>query len=344
MAGACCPTCWPGLAPWRRGSLWVPGGAAMGTAGPRTVLITGCSSGIGLRLAVQLAQDPGQRFQVIATMRDLQKREKLEQAAGAALGRTLSIRHLDVCSEASVAQCLGGIPERRVDVLVNNAGVGLIGPIESISIAEMKRVFETNFFGAVRMVQAVLPGMKLRRSGHIVVMSSVMGLQGIVFNDVYAASKFAMEGFCESLAVQLLQFHIFVSLVEPGPVNTDFELKLMEDVSRSEFPGTDPATLRYFQEVYLPASREIFSAMGQSPEDVAKAVVQVIGAARPPFHTLTNPLYTPLTALKSVDPSGELSVRTYHSLLFDYGALFRLSVRALSCLTCRCCRRRVAPA
>ncbi|XP_077663147.1 LOW QUALITY PROTEIN: retinol dehydrogenase 8-like, partial [Eretmochelys imbricata] len=253
---------------------WCPplgaGRCSHGHRGPRTVLITGCSSGIGLRLAVQLAQDPGQRFQVIATMRDLQKREKLEQAAGAALGRTLSIRHLDVCSEASVAQCLGGIPERRVDVLVNNAGVGLIGPIESISIAEMKRVFETNFFGAVRMVRAVLPGMKLRRSGHIVVMSSVMGLQGIVFNDVYAASKFAMEGFCESLAVQLLQFHIFVSLVEPGPVNTDFELKLMEDVSRSEFPGTDPATLRYFQEVYLPASREIFSAMGQSPEDVAK--------------------------------------------------------------------------
>ncbi|XP_038234873.1 retinol dehydrogenase 8 [Dermochelys coriacea] len=316
----------------------------MGSTEPRTVLITGCSSGIGLRLAVQLAQDPGQRFQVIATMRNLQKKEKLEQAAGAALGRTLSIRRLDVCSETSVAECLGSIPERRVDVLVNNAGVGHIGPIESISIAEMKRVFETNFFGAVRMVQAVLPDMKRRRSGHIVVMSSVMGLQGIVFNDVYAASKFAMEGFCESLAVQLLQFHVFVSLVEPGPVNTDFELKLMEDVSRSDFPGTDPATLRYFQEVYLPASREIFSTMGQSPEAVAKAVVQVIGAARPPFHTLTNPLYTPLTALKYADPSGELSVRTYHNLLFNYGALFHLSVRALSCLTCQCCRRRVAPA
>ncbi|NWX41407.1 RDH8 dehydrogenase, partial [Steatornis caripensis] len=145
---------------------------------------------------------------VIATMRDLRKKEKLEEAAGSALGKTLSIRRLDVCSDSSVAECMASIPGDRVDVLVNNAGVGHVGPVESISIEEMKGVFETNFFGAVRMIKAVLPGMKRRQSGHIVVVSSVMGLQGIVFNDVYAASKFALEGFCESLAVQLLRFNV----------------------------------------------------------------------------------------------------------------------------------------
>ncbi|NXS50551.1 RDH8 dehydrogenase, partial [Balaeniceps rex] len=145
---------------------------------------------------------------VIATMRDLRKKEKLEEAAGAALGKTLSIQRLDVCSDSSVAECMGSIPGGRVDVLVNNAGVGHVGPVESISVEEMKRIFETNFFGAVRMIKAVLPDMKRRQSGHIVVISSVMGLQGIVFNDVYAASKFAVEGFCESLAVQLLQFNV----------------------------------------------------------------------------------------------------------------------------------------
>ncbi|NXW11005.1 RDH8 dehydrogenase, partial [Fregetta grallaria] len=173
---------------------------------------------------------------VIATMRDLRKKEKLEEAAGPALGKTLSIQRLDVCSDSSVAECMGSIPGGRVDVLVNNAGVGHVGPVESISVEEMKRIFETNFFGAVRMIKAVLPDMKRRQSGHIVVISSVMGLQGevwwsptagrgscsrgglaelspspptgIVFNDVYAASKFAVEGFCESLAVQLLQFNV----------------------------------------------------------------------------------------------------------------------------------------
>lgn len=135
----------------------------------------------------------------------------------------------------------GGVSEHpppRGRVAVNNAGVGHVGPVESISVEEMKRIFETNFFGAVRMIKAVLPDMKRRQSGHIVVISSVMGLQGeaqvgggapmcvggtplcdsrglspssptgIVFNDVYAASKFAVEGFCESLAVQLLQFNV----------------------------------------------------------------------------------------------------------------------------------------
>ncbi|NXX42591.1 RDH8 dehydrogenase, partial [Tricholaema leucomelas] len=145
---------------------------------------------------------------VIATMRDLTKRQKLEAAAGSALGRTLSILRLDVCSDASVAECMGSVPGGQVDVLVNNAGVGHVGPVESISLEEMKKIFETNFFGAVRMIKAVLPDMKRRQRGHIVVISSVMGLQGIVFNDVYAASKFAVEGFCESLAVQLLQFNV----------------------------------------------------------------------------------------------------------------------------------------
>ncbi|NWJ06094.1 RDH8 dehydrogenase, partial [Crypturellus undulatus] len=145
---------------------------------------------------------------VIATMRDLRKRDALEAAAGAALGRTLRIERLDVCSDASVAECMATVPGGHVDVLGDNAGVGRVGPLESIPVQEMQRLFDTNVFGAARVIQAVLPGMKRRRRGHIVVISSVMGLQGIVFNDVYAASKFAVEGLCESLAVQLLQFNV----------------------------------------------------------------------------------------------------------------------------------------
>ncbi|XP_061871629.1 LOW QUALITY PROTEIN: retinol dehydrogenase 8 [Colius striatus] len=276
-------------------------------------------------------------------MRDLGKKEKLEAAAGEALGKTLSIRRLDVCSDSSVAECLQDIPGGHVDVLVNNAGVGHVGPLESISMAEMKLIFETNFFGVVRMVKAVLPGMKQRQRGHILVVSSVMGLQGVVFNDVYAASKFAVEGFCESLAVQLLQFNVFVSLVEPGPVNTDFELKLLRDASGSDFPGVDPLTLRYFRDVYLPASQSIFSTLGQSPDAVAEAIVSVVVARRPPFRTQTNRLYTPLVALKYADPSGSCRCAACGVLLFAHGPLLRLSLAALRCLRCACCRRRVTP-
>ena len=126
---------------------------------------------------------------------------------------------------------------------------------------------------------------------------------GVVFNDVYTASKFAMEGFCESMAVQLMKFNIRqinlfplsylhiclhfltihahsqtalyvtclrLSMIEPGPVHTEFETKMMEDVAKMEYPGVDADTVRYFKDVYLPSSIDIFEAMGQTPEDIAK--------------------------------------------------------------------------
>ncbi|XP_004595551.2 retinol dehydrogenase 8 [Ochotona princeps] len=307
---------------------------------PRTVLISGCSSGIGLELAVQLARDPRQRYHVVATMRDLGKKGALEEAAGDALGKTLTVASLDVCSDESVGQCLSCIPGGDVDVLVNNAGLGLVGPIEGLSVATMQSIFDTNFFGAIRLVKAVLPSMKRRRRGHIVVVSSVMGLQGVVFNDVYAASKFALEGFFESLAIQLRQFNIYVSLVEPGPVVTDFEGKLLAQVSSEEFPGTDPDTLHYFRDVYLPASSQLFRYVGQSPRVVVRAIVKVIGASRPPLRRQTNSRYSPLMVLKTVAPSGQLYVTATHSLLFRWPRLLSLGIR---CLACGCLPTRVRP-
>ncbi|XP_012789967.2 retinol dehydrogenase 8 [Sorex araneus] len=303
----------------------------MAKAAPRTVLISGCSSGIGLELAVKLAHDPRQRYRVVATMRDLRKKGVLEAAAGEALGRTLTVTQLDVCSDESVAQCLGDIPGGDVDVLVNNAGVGLAGPLEGLSLAAMQNIFDTNFFGAVRLVKAVLPAMKRRRRGHIVVVSSVMGLQGVIFNDVYAASKFALEGFFESLAIQLLQFNIHVSLVEPGPVSTGFEGKILEQAASTENLDTDPDTLCSFRDCYLPASRELFSSVGQKPQDVAQVIVKVIGSARPPLRRQTNARYRPLIALKAVDPSGRLYVHTTHHLLFRWPRLLRFGLRCLAC-------------
>ncbi|NWY96246.1 RDH8 dehydrogenase, partial [Loxia curvirostra] len=145
---------------------------------------------------------------VFATMRNLAKKKPLEEAAGHRLGKTLEIKQLDVCDEQSIKTCVNSIPDRRIDVLGNNAGMGLIGPIECQSIEEMKTVMDTNFFGLVRLLKEILPDMKRRKSGHIVIISSVMGIQGILFNDVYAASKFAVEGFCESLAIQALKFKL----------------------------------------------------------------------------------------------------------------------------------------
>lgn len=313
---------------------------ASGDSGQTVVLITGCSSGIGLRIAVLLARDDRKRYHVIATMRDLRKKDRLVEAAGDAYGKTLTLLALDVCSDDSVRQCVNSVKDRHIDVLINNAGVGLLGPVESISVDEMKKVFDTNFFGTVRMIKEVMPDMKKRRSGHIIVMSSVMGLQGVVFNDVYTASKFAIEGFCESLAVQLLKFNVKLSLIEPGPVHTEFETKMMEDVAKMEYPGADEETVRYFKEVYLPSCIDIFGAMGQTPEDIAKCTKKVIESSRPRFRNLTNSLYTPIVAMKYADETGGLSVHTFYNLLFNFGSLMHFTMSILKCLTCSCLRRR----
>ncbi|KAJ8384672.1 hypothetical protein AAFF_G00200040 [Aldrovandia affinis] len=310
----------------------------MASEGQKVVLITGCSSGIGLRIAVMLAKDEKKRYHVIATMRDLKRKDKLVQAAGDTYGKMLTLQTLDVCSDESVKQCISSIKDRRVDVLINNAGIGLVGPVESISMDEMKKVFETNFFGVVRMIKEVMPDMKKRRGGHILVISSVMGLQGVVFNDVYSASKFAMEGFCESLAVQLLKFNVTMSMIEPGPVHTEFEAKMVEDVSKKEYPGADPDTVHYFKNVYLPSSIDIFEALGQTPDHIAGCTKKVIESSRPRFRNMTNPLYTPIVALKHADETGGLSVHAFYNLLFNFGPLMHVTMNMIKCLTCGCLR------
>uniref|UniRef100_A0A672HA88 Retinol dehydrogenase 8-like n=1 Tax=Salarias fasciatus TaxID=181472 RepID=A0A672HA88_SALFA len=289
------------------------------------VLVTGCSSGIGLAVAARLAKDKLRRFRVVATMRDLTKRGPLEEAAGETLNKTLEIKELDACSEASIKDCVSSLPDRRVDVLVNNAGVGMIGPLECQSMAAIKELFDTNFFGLVRLVKEVLPDMKQRQSGHIVVMSSVMGIQGLLFNDVYSASKFAVEGFCESLAIQAMKFNIKTTLVEPGPVVTEFERKVYELAETMDLSGTDEETAKIFRELYLPYSKKVFSSLGQTPEEVAEA-------SYPPLRHQTNRLYMPMTALKHADPTGRLPLEAFYKMIFKHDSVFNASLGVLRLL------------
>ncbi|XP_063057652.1 retinol dehydrogenase 8 [Engraulis encrasicolus] len=301
----------------------------------KVVLITGCSSGIGLALAVRIAKDEKKRFMVYATMRNLARGEALVEAAGKTLGRTLEIKQLDVCDEESIKKCVDSLPMRKVDILISNAGMGLIGPIECQSIEEMDRVMDTNFFGLVRLLKEVLPDMKKRKKGHIVVISSVMGIQGILFNDVYAASKFACEGFCESLAVQAMRFNLNISLIEPGPVITEFERKVFEEGSNLDLSKADKVTADMFTNIYLKNYASIFESLGQTPEDIAEHTLKIITMDNPPFRHQTNTMYTPMTTLKYADPDGDLPIDTFYKAVFEHDKVFNASLNFVKLLRWR---------
>ena len=184
-------------------------------------LITGSSSGFGLLTSIELAKAG---FSVVATMRDLGRRERLDQAAAAAgVTAQLDVRALDVTNFAAIPGFVDGVVRDygRLDVLVNNAGFPLAGFAEDVSLEELRRQFETNFFGAVAMTKAVLPTMRRQGSGHIIMLSSIGGLNGAVTVSSYSASKFALEGWSESLRLEMNSLGIKVVLVEPGAFQTD---------------------------------------------------------------------------------------------------------------------------
>ena len=157
-------------------------------------------------------------------MRDLGRREKLAAAAAAArVAGNIDVRALDVTQFERIAECVEGVVRDygRIDVLVNNAGFAVGGFIEDVKLDELRMQFETNFFGAVAMSKAVLPVMRQQGSGHIIQISSIGGLQGSLSLSSYSASKHALEGWSESLRLEVRPLGIKVVLVEPGAFATD---------------------------------------------------------------------------------------------------------------------------
>jgi NAD(P)-dependent dehydrogenase (short-subunit alcohol dehydrogenase family) len=186
----------------------------------KVAVLTGASSGFGLLTSVELAKAG---FRVIASRRDPAKRERLVQAAAAAqVSDRIDVRALDVTQVDAIPEFVDSVIRDygRIDVLVNNAGFAVGGFAEDIRLEELRLQFETNFFGAVAMTKAVLPVMRQQRSGHIIQVSSISGLQGAISVSSYSASKHALEGWSESLRLEVNSLGIKVVLVEPGAFDT----------------------------------------------------------------------------------------------------------------------------
>jgi NAD(P)-dependent dehydrogenase (short-subunit alcohol dehydrogenase family) len=241
-----------------------------------TALLTGCSSGFGLVSAVELAR---RGFRVYATMRDLERRAPLDAAAQAA-GVHLSVLPLDVTSSESVAGAVEAVMSAAgsIDLVVSNAGYGLGGFVEDLTLEELREQFETNFFGAVSLTKAVLPAMRSRGTGRLIFVSSLNGLMGFPGLAAYCASKFALEGFAESLRWETLPDGIYVSLIEPG----SFPTAIFGTNRRIAAAASDPASPHYARGRKLEA--EVLGRIAASKRDpraVAPTIARDALSARP---------------------------------------------------------------
>jgi NAD(P)-dependent dehydrogenase (short-subunit alcohol dehydrogenase family) len=240
----------------------------------KVAIVTGSSSGIGLDASVTLAQNG---FLTYATMRNLDK-SSIVKAAADKEQLPIKVVQLDVTDDHSVKDAIRAIVSeaKRIDVLINNAGFGLVGAFEDLSIDEIKDQYETNVFGMIRVTQAVLPIMREQKSGIIVNVSSGAGLFGYPGGSAYVSSKFAIEGLSESISYELEQFGIKVVLIEPGFIKTNFSNAMV--IAKK---AQDPSSLYSSMMQKIQASSNEMAKNGSSVDIVSKAILKAVTSERP---------------------------------------------------------------
>jgi NAD(P)-dependent dehydrogenase (short-subunit alcohol dehydrogenase family) len=236
----------------------------------KIAIVTGSSSGIGFETALALAREG---YYTYATMRDTKKGGKILDIAKKE-NLKVEVLELDVDKEA-IIKIIDKIvhDKNRIDILVNNAGYGLFGCLEDLSIDDLKAQFETNFFGVVRTIQAVLPIMRKQKSGIIVNVSSVAGRIGFPVSPAYISSKFALEGLSESIRYELEPFGIKTIIIEPGVIKTNF----MVSLKKSTKP--DSAYKEITEKVINGIT--MMAEMGTPPVEVARTIIKAITSENP---------------------------------------------------------------
>jgi short-subunit dehydrogenase len=262
-------------------------------------LVTGTSSGIGLETAVALAKAG---FTVVATMRNPERAQALRAKVQEATVE-VDIRKLDITSDAEAEQCISEVlaTHGTIDVLVNNAGSGFVGTLEQVSLDEIREVLEVDFLGTARMTKLVLPHMRERGVGRILSVTSVGGVVGQPFNDVYCAAKFAVEGLLEGLAPVAQSFGVHIAVIEPGAVASAFIDNAAPSVEARSQAGNDPYQALW--QNYLKVVNGSFSS-AQNPAEVAQVLVQAATEENPRFRYQTSPSSQAFAGLKLSDLDG----------------------------------------
>ena len=268
-------------------------------------LITGCSSGLGISLAVELAQ---RGHKIVATMRDLNKQAVLRAALSDA-GVEADIASLDVQHSQGIESLVERIVEEhgRIDVLVNNAGVGFLLSTEDASEEHIQQVLDINVMGVVRCTKSVIPHMRKARRGHVVNISSLAGLVGQPFNEIYCASKFAVDGYTEAMASYMEPaFGISFTTVTAGRIDTGFganAARLVEGLEVVEREDYLPVREKYLAGEVHRSKPEV--GIVQSAAEVAAIVADCIELDSPPIRLFTSAWTEAMCRVKTeADPTG----------------------------------------
>ncbi len=239
----------------------------------KVAVVTGTSSGIGFESALALAREG---YYTYATMRDTTKSDNIKKLSKEE-NLKIDVMELNVDKENSIKTAIKQIldQKQRIDVLVNNAGWGLWGCVEDVSVDEFKAQFETNFFSIIRLIQEVAPTMRKHGSGTIVNISSVVGRIGFPASPAYISSKFALEGLSESLRFELAPFGVNVVIIEPGVIKTNF-MKNMKMAKKSELDSVyRDITVKVVSGVKMMAE------MGTPAKEVADTIVKAVKDDKP---------------------------------------------------------------
>jgi NAD(P)-dependent dehydrogenase (short-subunit alcohol dehydrogenase family) len=258
----------------------------MGNA-QQTVLITGATDGLGRAAALLLAE---KGYRVFAAGRSAEKRAELDRLA---VTRKLPLEsvELDVCDDSSVTHAVQQIQQKagNIDVLINNAGVGLMAIAEELKLEDLRRLYETNIFGLLRVTQAVLPQMRERKSGRILMLSSVAGILTPPTYGAYSSSKHAVEALSNALRLELYPFNVEVILIEPGYIMTNFQ-QAAKDYAQSYIDGSAASP---YAKIYAGAIAGATSSRRESkttPDDCARVILHAIEASHPKARYTVTPL------------------------------------------------------
>jgi NAD(P)-dependent dehydrogenase (short-subunit alcohol dehydrogenase family) len=239
----------------------------------KVALVTGSSSGIGYETSLLLAREG---YFTYATMREMKKANAIKKIAENE-NLPLKVIELDVDSEESAKNAIKSIinEKQRIDVLVNNAGYGIWGTAEDVSLQEFREQFETNFFSVIRMIQKVAPVMRKQGTGHIINISSIAGRIGFPVSTAYISSKFAIEGLSESLRYELGPFGVNVIIIEPGVIKTNFfdSMKIAKRANEND-------TYKEITEKVI-SGVKMMAEMGTPPKEVASVIIKSLKEEKP---------------------------------------------------------------